>query len=178
LMPLAESVEPKSPPADTWPNIANALRLERPGRLRSAALWQGLAAVLAVAALALGTLLITQTAPPGPSHVAVVTDADIGPIWLLQAYIDRSELIASTINERPTPPDSDYELWMLPDDGSAPVSLGLMPEQGDAVLALVSAQIDVLIATSTLAVSVEPTGGSPTGAPTGPVIYTAPLLAT
>ena len=57
------------------------------------------------------------------------------------------------------------------------MSLGLIPGAGEATLPLLAAQIDVLVRTSTLAVSVEPAGGSPTGAPTGPVIYTAPLVA-
>lgn len=33
-----------------------------------------------------------------------------------------------------------------------------------------------LEASSTLAVSLEPAGGSPTGSPTGPVLYTALLV--
>jgi anti-sigma-K factor RskA len=56
------------------------------------------------------------------------------------------------------------------------VSLGLIPDAGAATLTLTAAQLAVLGNTPTLAVSVEPAGGSPTGLPTGPVIYTAPLL--
>jgi len=37
-------------------------------------------------------------------------------------------------------------------------------------------QLGVLAQTMTLAVSLEPAGGSPTDWPTGPVIFTAPLL--
>ena len=58
------------------------------------------------------------------------------------------------------------------------MSLGLLPAAGNATLALSTAQLAVLGNTPTLAVSVEPAGGSPTGLPTGPVIYTAPLLRT
>jgi len=43
-------------------------------------------------------------------------------------------------------------------------------------LPLNAAQLGVLAQTMTLAVSLEPAGGSPTGLPTGPVIFTAPLL--
>ncbi len=56
------------------------------------------------------------------------------------------------------------------------MSLGLLPEMGAAQLGLSAAQLGVLTRTMTLAVSVEPTGGSPTGLPTGPVILTAPLI--
>jgi anti-sigma-K factor RskA len=142
-------------------------------------LWPALAAALAVVALALGTLYFTkQPSVTTADYVAIVTHADIGPVWVLQTFIAPAELHADTINERPAPANSDYELWMLPDDGTAPVSLGLIPGAGQAVLPLAAVQLEVLEQTSTLAVSVEPAGGSPTGAPTGPVIYTAPLLRT
>jgi anti-sigma-K factor RskA len=63
------------------------------------------------------------------------------------------------------------ELWMLP-DGRAPVSMGLIPAAGIDRLALRSPVGVALQDIPALAVSVEPAGGSPTGAPTGPVIYT------
>ena len=66
-------------------------------------------------------------------------------------------------------PQQSYELWLLPADGGAPQSV--------AVLATLSARVPVpeslrgrMVDGAKLAVSVEPPGGSPTGAPTGPVI--------
>jgi anti-sigma-K factor RskA len=58
------------------------------------------------------------------------------------------------------------------------VSLGLLPETGERVLKLDARRLNILAATATLAVSREPAGGSPIGTPTGPVLYTAPLLRT
>ena len=110
-----------------------------------------------------------------PEYVSVVTEAAT-PVWLLQAFTEARELRVSTVNPRPTPANSSYELWMLPGGGANPVSLGLLPETGDARLGLSAAQLGVLTRTMTLAVSVEPAGGSPTGLPTGPVILTAPLI--
>src|SRR5687767_11202980 len=81
----------------------------------------------------------------------------------------------STVNDRPIPAANSYELWMLP-EGRAPVSLGLLPGTGNAALPLDAEALAVLAQTMTLAVSLEPAGGSPTGAPTGPVLFTAPLL--
>ena len=49
----------------------------------------------------------------------------------------------------------------------APRSLGLLPG-GSGVVALKG---KVLAGADTLAVTVEPAGGSPTGAPTGPIVY-------
>jgi anti-sigma-K factor RskA len=48
----------------------------------------------------------------------------------------------------------------------------------DAKLTVPSAQAGRLKPGATLAVSVEPVGGSPTGQPTGPVILTGKLTAT
>ena len=54
----------------------------------------------------------------------------------------------------------------MPTQG-APRSLGVLPG-GSGVVAL---RGKVLAGADTLAVTVEPAGGSPTGAPTGPIVY-------
>ncbi|MFM2355642.1 MAG: hypothetical protein RLZZ528_1378 [Pseudomonadota bacterium] len=60
----------------------------------------------------------------------------------------------------------DYQLWLIP-AGQAPVPMGLIRE-GD-----LSVELAALPAGATLAVSLEPEGGSPTGQPTGPVLVAA-----
>jgi len=92
-----------------------------------------------------------------------------GLVWVS----DPTGAAPSTI--APIPAANSYELWMLP-EGRAPVSLGLLPGTGNAALPLDAEALAVLAQTMTLAVSLEPAGGSPTGAPTGPVLFTAPLL--
>ncbi|HAN29081.1 MAG TPA: anti-sigma factor, partial [Haliea salexigens] len=62
-------------------------------------------------------------------------------------------------------------------DAGVPVSLGLLPQSGSLTISLGSAERAALERSSTLAVSLEPPGGSPKAVPTGPVLYTAPLLA-
>jgi anti-sigma-K factor RskA len=176
MTPLAASVPPVTPPADTWPSIEAALGLRRtPVRPRASAAWPAIAAAFALAALLFGTLFFVQRSTvEQPSYVAVFAD-QATPVWLLQAFEQARVLRATTINDRPEPAGSSYELWML-QDGANPVSLGLIAGVGDTRLQLNAAQLAVLAQTSTLAVSVEPAGGSPTGLPTGPVILTAPLL--
>jgi anti-sigma-K factor RskA len=66
------------------------------------------------------------------------------------------------------PAQSD-ELWLLPAEGGAPISLAVLGTL-DARVALPPERRDRLRAGARLAVSVEPAGGSPRGAPTGPVI--------
>ncbi|WP_292025244.1 anti-sigma factor [Maritimibacter sp. UBA3975] len=65
------------------------------------------------------------------------------------------------------------ELWIIAGDNQ-PVSMGLLPDDEPARLA-VDPDIARQLAGATLAISVEPPGGSPTGAPTGPVIATGPV---
>src|SRR3989442_2452755 len=62
------------------------------------------------------------------------------------------------------------ELWALPGSG-APRSLGLISASGATVVK----KGKVLEGATGLAVSLEPAGGSPTGAPTGPVLYVGKL---
>ncbi|MBT9383392.1 anti-sigma factor [Pseudooceanicola sp. CBS1P-1] len=73
------------------------------------------------------------------------------------------------------PPGRARELWLLPADGSAPVSLGLVPAARDSYVTLPAA-LGARLAGGTLAVSDEPEGGSPTGQPTGAVLASGPLF--
>ena len=60
------------------------------------------------------------------------------------------------------------ELWLI-EGGNAPVSLGVMPETEHSILKLDEAT-RARLKGGVLAVSDEPKGGSPTGAPTGAVL--------
>ncbi|MGH8337676.1 MAG: anti-sigma factor domain-containing protein, partial [Gammaproteobacteria bacterium] len=70
-----------------------------------------------------------------------------------------------------------YELWMLPGSGK-PVAMGLMNSEGLASASVSPQVIAALANAKGLAISVEPYGGSPTGQPTGPVVYVGPLVST
>jgi anti-sigma-K factor RskA len=61
------------------------------------------------------------------------------------------------------------ELWLI-DGDKAPVALGVMPDSGDGSFTIPPSMRSGLKDGVTLAVSLEPHGGSPTGKPTGPVI--------
>ena len=82
---------------------------------------------------------------------------------------DRKTLALRAARPSAPPGGSSYELWLLPAEGGAPISLGVLAAL-DARLTLAEANSARLRAGARLAVSVEPRGGSPTGAPTGPVI--------
>ncbi|MCC1491480.1 anti-sigma factor domain-containing protein [Cognatishimia sp. F0-27] len=69
----------------------------------------------------------------------------------------------------------DFELWVIGPEAAAPVSLGLVPE-GEEITFEVAPEIAALIAGGVLALSDEPAGGSPTGAPTGAILATGAFV--
>jgi len=60
----------------------------------------------------------------------------------------------------------DLELWALPAGATRPVSLGVLPPIGRKLPVR-----ELLAAQTQLMISLEPQGGSRTGAPTGPVLW-------
>ena len=68
------------------------------------------------------------------------------------------------------------ELWVIA-EGQAPVSLGLLSPEGATAIVVPDA-VAPLVRAGVLAVSDEPEGGSPTGAPTGAVLATGRITPT
>jgi anti-sigma-K factor RskA len=138
----------------------------------SLSLWRGLALAGFALAFALGITLLAPTAErPYEGVVVVLAGPDAKPAMVATAERGSRYLTVKAVAPVDLPSGRALELWMLP-DGRAPVSMGLIPAAGIDRLAL---RVPVGVALQdipALAVSVEPAGGSPTGAPTGPVIYT------
>jgi anti-sigma-K factor RskA len=188
LAQIAMDVPPVAPPAHVWSRIEQQITqhpLPREDARRSSARWwQALAAGLA--AFAIGLLAVLTLREPQvqervqmqvvqPSQTAIVADTT-APLWVVNAFPETQQLQVRALRPIAVDPNRAFELWMLPNSGAAPVSLGLLPATGTTTLPLPAAAAQILAASSTLAVSIEPLGGSPTGAPTGPVVYTAPLV--
>jgi anti-sigma-K factor RskA len=96
-------------------------------------------------------------------------------MWSIEATRSRGELHVNAGDNLMLDPARAYELWALPGSGAAPVSLGLMPKTGRSTLQLNDAQRLALSRSKQIAISLEPPGGSPTGAPTGPVLFVAAI---
>ncbi len=112
-----------------------------------------------------------------PATVALLAGEDAKPGWILALAKNKagqSEIRMTALSSLKQVSDKSFELWLLPPDKSAPVSLGLMPQIGNQQL-VVSAKTAKLLLQSGLAVSLEPVGGSPTGQPTGTVLYQGKL---
>lgn len=204
LAPIAESIDEVAPPPDVWPRIERSLRdalrpawgsvdgrrgdRRRGGGRRAAggasvALWRAWALGATAAAAALAGLLVLRPEPPAaPRLVAVLSDAQARPAYVVTTTPGAERLSARPVTQL-QPGGRVYELWLLPgaDAGQAgvpagPVSLGLLDPSVGAGRGLPPAATRLLTAGRGIAVSLEPPGGSPTGAPTGPVVYTGVLL--
>jgi len=112
---------------------------------------------------------------PVPRMVAYLNDPTAQPAWLMTLDLKSKSFSAQALHPPPIGPDQALELWMLPGQDQRPISLGLLPTTGSKVVALTDEKYRALISASGLAVSLEPKGGSPTGAPTGPVLYQGSL---
>jgi anti-sigma-K factor RskA len=201
LTPLAEAVPERAPPTRLWPviaaRIAEPSAASRPsaGVWANLAFWRGLAVFGSAAAVALLAVLVmrppekvevqvpievVRLLPPKseipPSYLAVLEDAKTHqPVLLVMAARHSDQMIIKAVAERAIASDRDLELWALP-EGGKPHSLGLVGATGKSTLKL-SANGDIALGSvPALAVSLEPKGGSTTGSPTGPVLYTGPCI--
>ena len=176
LMPLTAAIAPVQPSGDVWRRISERIGGGEAKPASAApwnrlAFWRGLAAFASVTAIGLAVLLANPTPQPPPIVVVLApTGAASGaaPAATLVASIsgDRSSLVTRAIAPLSIQPDRSLELWAVPTTG-APRSLGVLPG-GSGTVAL---RGKVLAGADTLAVTLEPAGGSPTGLPTGPVVY-------
>ena len=74
---------------------------------------------------------------------------------------------ASCLSATPTS-DRTFELWAMAPGATQPRSLGVISPNGELKLSRLPAD---LRDGATLAISIEPIGGSPTQLPSGPVVY-------
>ena len=125
---------------------------------------------------AAGANLIARTAPPperGPSDrlVAVLQQQPIAPAFLLTVDTQQRTVVVRRVSAGQENGRS-YELWLIAGRATPPKSLGVVGSDEFTERPL-PANVDVdALRAATFAVSLEPAGGSPTGAPTGPVLFT------
>ena len=129
-----------------------------------------------MAAISLSVLL----ASPGPAQAPIVVvlnatgataDGNIVPATFVASISgDGRAMVTKPLQNVSLSANRALELWAVPPQG-APRSLGLISAQGATIVK----RGKVLDNTAALAVSLEPPDGSPTGAPTGPVLYVGKL---
>ncbi len=169
LAGLAFQAVPVTPAPAVWEAIERRIGPAPQGRWRALA-----AAVVAVTVIGLGWYLWQGQPVAPPQAQALIADATGQALWQVAFAADGEQVEVTVIGDFRHPDSRSLELWALPPE-AAPVSLGLMPAQGSKRLAIDDRQRAALGIAANVAVSDEPFGGSPTGAPTGAVLFVAAL---
>jgi anti-sigma-K factor RskA len=165
LAPLAE------PPRDTWQTIEARIRTNEAKPVvhsfwTNLALWRWATVGFAAAAAALAVWIAVRPVP-GPSLVAILHPPQQDQAsWIATA--GRSGLVLRAVTAATPPSDRAFELWAIAPGATRPRSLGVISPNGELTLSRLPSD---LRDGATLAISVEPTGGSPTELPSGPVVY-------
>ncbi len=177
LLPLAEDAPPVTPSPRVWKVIALRLGLD-PERITGQGpwwtrmrVWRAAAVASFATAFVFGLALIApRPGLPDQSLVVVLAAPDSQPALIATMRRGERAILVKVLGAAPVPPGQTLELWMLP-EGSAPRSLGVLPATGLGHAELPDVPSVALVHVPALAVSLEQAGGSPTGAPQGPMLY-------
>ena len=189
LSPLSSAYEPVDPPAAVKAALDRRLFSQATssslatgpataassGLWASLAFWRGLAAV-SIAALALYAAVPVLNPPleVPQSRLVASLAADGSDVRYLVVYDSAQGDVGLSHVSGERASGHDFELWMI-EGKNPPVSMGVIPVGSAAHIAVNEAARAKLASGAVLAVSLEPTGGSPTGQPTGPVVAAGDL---
>lgn len=175
LAALDAGFEEATPPAGVLPRIEARLFGESAPRgwWNSLTLWRGLAATAtAVAVLAVGFNLMTPRFDADTMAVQLVAalQAQEGSgVEFVAVYDQVRDQVRITSLRGEAVPEKDFELWYINGE-QPPVSMGVIPVQQRLQIPLGAEARGEIGPGTVLAVTLEQTGGSPTGAPQGPIV--------
>lgn len=187
LGPLGETLAPVAPSPELYDKIRARLMLannvvpfvaREQVLLAKVARWRNAAAGMsAVAAALVGVIgwqgYNVQAVPT--QYVAVLQTEDEKPAFLLTVNTVTNVFCISAINA-PKQQNKSYQVWLVHDEMPGPKSLGLFHEGEMDVRPMATGKEHDMFMDATFAVSLEPDGGSPTGSPTGPVVFSGKLF--
>lgn len=175
---LSDQVPGREPPTSVWRSIERRLwpQEQVAKKTGSRGLWPVWSLMATAAALVLAVMLVQQPVPQPDARLSgAIVQADVSdPLWLVSESQGDSGLLMRSVAASSAQAGKDYELWVVPEDGN-PLSLGVVLV-GDTLQVELTDQARAMLNESrTLAISLEPEGGSPTGAPTGPILHVTKL---
>lgn len=170
LAELDRNLTPVQPPEAVWQRIVRSLPADPAARRRVSWPWLGWALAASFAG-ALVWVQISSSPAPAPQAVAVLSGGQQAGSWVVSLSADRRQLTVQALGTAAIPPQHSLQLWLIP-PGEKPQSLGLLAADIRQQQTLAAPE---LVGQPLLAISLEPQGGSPTGLPTGPVLFSGPV---
>ena len=205
LTPMAEAIEGVLPPKRVWQRVSAAIATKtaptnafRPSLWENLVFWRGFGLTAAGAAAALMVFVGVRppeiveriqvvekvverlvpvadgTAAHQPSYVAALKDGKGETMLMIYAGRKAGEMWVKFLGTS-MPVDASLELWGLDMHGN-PKSLGIVKAIGKNMIKLPDIADKALGDYKKLAVSMEPMGGSTSGKPTGPVMYSGECM--
>lgn len=188
---LGLRLKPVAPRPMVWLDVrqqmqtrVTSMAAKRPTRVATAWMWFATAASLVLSVLLVQQMIapppaptvITQKVPvpvPAVSFLALLEVPKSTMRWSISVTPATQQMVVRAVGDvPPAVAQHDAELWLI--TAAGPVSMGVIPKTGE--LRRPYPRNLKLGSGATLAVSLEPLGGSPTGQPTGPVVTTATIL--
>ncbi|HEX8668705.1 MAG TPA: anti-sigma factor [Allosphingosinicella sp.] len=191
LAPMLGEVEAVAPPAGAWtlieraiapaPAAGNVVRLRR-----SVNLWRAWSAAATAIAASLALVLVTRQvpapapvpeAPPRRPPMVAMVQSDGGATRLVATYDPDAGTLVVAPATLSAVSGHAHQLWLIPADGK-PRPVAMIEPGRPMRMKMPDPMMPAMEGKVTVAVSVEPPGGSPTGLPTGPVIASGDFSAT
>jgi anti-sigma-K factor RskA len=185
---LVETVTPVQPPPGLYSKIRAqiglashvvSLKAREQAIVRRGNRWRNLAAGMTALAASLAGMVVWQDYQRRemPTQYVAVLQADKALPAFLLTVDTKSNMFVISAMQKPQAPEKSYQLWLVHDDMPQPKSLGVFDDSEMDVRPMArDAKMHDMMMDGTYAVSVEPKGGSPTGLPTGPVVFSGKLI--
>ncbi|MBU4682413.1 anti-sigma factor [Cedecea davisae] len=170
LAGLDSHIAPQQPPESVWKKIQLSLPPER-SNARSRWSWNYLGWALAAGIAAVALVPYFGSKVPELAPLMVLNGATQQGQWLVSADSERKTLSLTPLRTAAISASNSLQLWAIP-VGAKPVSLGLLDSRAQSKVSNGGVTLSRGV---TIAISLEPQGGSPTGQPTGPVVYSGVL---
>lgn len=174
LASLTESLPEQPVPEHVWQGITARIEPQRLHVPEKRSFWNWMRVTAALCSLVVVVFLSMLYNRDDARYSATLLSADAQPALKVEAHANFLNVEPLTLAA--VDPGRSLELWAIPANGK-PISLGVIPAGGKGKVELSDAQKALIGKPIALAVSLEPKGGSPTGQPTGPVLYQGALAA-
>jgi anti-sigma-K factor RskA len=120
-------------------------------------------------------VVTARTQPPQDRLVAVLQQEPTAPAFLVTVDAQSRTLTVRRVSATPET-DRSYELWLISSKFPNPRSLGVVGGEEFTTRPLPANFDRDTIRGASYAVSLEPAGGSPSGVPTGPILFTGKMV--